>query len=154
TPRPHTVPGRARPRAPSSRTRGRALVAGPRPGDLDRRRYQGRPWWFADPRLRFAMLSHGLGSHNIAHAPPELTSQTRSIQSPPMSPTLAMTSGNPVLSAETFRTAPALARDDVMTIEGTVNKTAISLAILFVAATWVWSIGVGDPRVGGLLMLG
>jgi uncharacterized YccA/Bax inhibitor family protein len=71
-----------------------------------------------------------------------------------MSPALAMTSGNPALSAETFRAAPVLARADAMTIEGTVNKTAFSLAILFIAATWVWSIGLGDPRVGGLLMLG
>ena len=71
-----------------------------------------------------------------------------------MSPALAMTSGNPALSAETFRAAPVLARGDAMTIEGTVNKTAFSLAILFIAATWVWSIGFGDQRVGGLLMLG
>src|SRR5215471_12237948 len=74
----------------------------------------------------------------------ELTGHAQSLESPVMSPALAMTSGNPALSAETFRAAPALARADAMTIEGTVNKTAISLAILFVAATWVWTIGVGD----------
>ena len=41
-----------------------------------------------------------------------------------------------------------------MTIEGTVNKTGIALVILLAAATWTWNSGFGDPRTGGLLMLG
>lgn len=41
-----------------------------------------------------------------------------------------------------------------MTIEGTVNKTAISLVVLLATAAWTWNLGFGDPRTGGLLMLG
>jgi uncharacterized YccA/Bax inhibitor family protein len=41
-----------------------------------------------------------------------------------------------------------------MTIEGTVNKTGISLIILLAAATWTWNMGLADPRVSGLLILG
>ena len=41
-----------------------------------------------------------------------------------------------------------------MTIEGAVNKTAISLVVLLAAASWTWNLGIGDPRVGGLLLLG
>jgi uncharacterized YccA/Bax inhibitor family protein len=68
---------------------------------------------------------------------------------------LEMRSGNPALSADTFRGARVWGRGDaVMTIEGTVNKTAISLVILLAAATWTWNMGLTDPRVSGLLMLG
>jgi uncharacterized YccA/Bax inhibitor family protein len=67
---------------------------------------------------------------------------------------LSMRSANPALNAETFRGARARARGDAMTIEGTVNKTGISLIILFAAATWTWNMGFDDPRTGGLLMLG
>jgi len=71
-----------------------------------------------------------------------------------MSAHLAMRSGNPALTAETFRGVRALGREDVMTVEGTVNKTAISLVILLLTATWTWNMGIGDPRVGGLIMVG
>jgi uncharacterized YccA/Bax inhibitor family protein len=71
-----------------------------------------------------------------------------------MSTHLAMRSGNPALTAESFRGVRAAGRDDVMTIEGTVNKTAISLVILLCTATWTWNMGLEDPRVGGLLVLG
>jgi uncharacterized YccA/Bax inhibitor family protein len=71
-----------------------------------------------------------------------------------MSAHLAMRSGNPALTAETFRGVRALGREDVMTVEGTVNKTAISLVILLLTATWTWNMGLGDPRVGGLIMVG
>ena len=71
-----------------------------------------------------------------------------------MSAHLAMRSGNPALTAETFRGVRARGREDVMTVEGTVNKTAISLVILLVTATWTWNMGLGDPRVGGLIMVG
>ncbi len=63
-------------------------------------------------------------------------------------------SGNPALSAEPFGGARSLGREDAMTIEGTVNKTGIALVILLAAATWTWNSGFGDPRTGGLLMLG
>jgi uncharacterized YccA/Bax inhibitor family protein len=71
-----------------------------------------------------------------------------------MSAPLAMRSGNPALTAETFRGVRALGREDVMTIEGTVNKTAISLVILLLTATWTWNMGLADPRVAGLVMAG
>jgi len=71
-----------------------------------------------------------------------------------MSAHLAMRSGNPALTAETFRGVRALGREDVMTVEGTVNKTAISLVILLLTATWTWNMGLSDPRVGGLIMVG
>jgi uncharacterized YccA/Bax inhibitor family protein len=71
-----------------------------------------------------------------------------------MSAHLAMRSGNPALTAETFRGVRALGREDVMTVEGTVNKTAISLVILLITATWTWNMGLSDPRVGGLIMVG
>lgn len=67
---------------------------------------------------------------------------------------LEMRSANPALTAETFRGARALGRDDLMTIGGTVNKTAISLVIVLLTASWTWNLGLADPRVGGLLMLG
>jgi uncharacterized YccA/Bax inhibitor family protein len=72
----------------------------------------------------------------------------------PMSAHLAMRSGNPVLSAETFRGARVLRGDDVMTVGGTLNKTALSLVILMVAAAWVWNLGPQDPRLGAFTVLG
>jgi uncharacterized YccA/Bax inhibitor family protein len=66
-----------------------------------------------------------------------------------------MRSGNPALTDDAFRGGRVWGQSDVaMTIEGTVNKTGISLIILFFTATWTWNMGLGDPRVGGLLMLG
>jgi hypothetical protein len=47
-----------------------------------------------------------------------------------------------------------LGRNDVLTTEGTVNKTGISLVILLAAATWIWKAGFADPRIGGLFILG
>ncbi len=49
-----------------------------------------------------------------------------------------MRSGNPALSAKTFAGFDA-ASDDVMTLQGTVNKTGILLAIVVVSASYVWS---------------
>jgi uncharacterized YccA/Bax inhibitor family protein len=67
---------------------------------------------------------------------------------------LAMRSANPALGAEAFRGTRVLGGADAMTIEGAVNKTAVSLAVLAVAAWWPWSLGAGDPRTGGLMTLG
>lgn len=58
---------------------------------------------------------------------------------------LAMRSSNPVLSADAFRGLPAAAASDAMTINGTVNKTALSLLILLATATWTWSLGSAGP---------
>jgi uncharacterized YccA/Bax inhibitor family protein len=71
-----------------------------------------------------------------------------------MSTHLAMRSGNPALTAETFgATRPALGAD-VMTINGTVNKTALALLLLMVAATYTWNLGPADPRVGVYTTIG
>jgi uncharacterized YccA/Bax inhibitor family protein len=67
---------------------------------------------------------------------------------------LELRSANPALSGETFGSVRARSREDAMTIKGTVNKPAISLVVLIAAATWTWNSGLGDPRAGGLLMLG
>ena len=58
-----------------------------------------------------------------------------------MSGHLALRSGNPALTADTFTSIPRTSSENAMTISGTVNKTALALAILFVAATYVWSQG-------------
>jgi uncharacterized YccA/Bax inhibitor family protein len=59
---------------------------------------------------------------------------------------LSLRSGNPALRADTFRGTRALG-GEAMTIAGTVNKTALALAILLVAAAWTWSLGLEDRRV-------
>ena len=72
-----------------------------------------------------------------------------------------MRSGNPALHADTFSRAPALPGVQQMTLGGTVNKTALSLFILLIAASYVWNRGAEDPAlplwiiggvVGGLIM--
>jgi len=65
-----------------------------------------------------------------------------------------MRSGNPALGAETFRAAPRAIGDEAMTIQGTVNKTALALLVLLVAAAYTWNLGVGDPRVPVFMMVG
>ena len=72
-----------------------------------------------------------------------------------------MRSGNPALHADTFSRAPALPGVQQMTLGGTVNKTALSLFILLIAASYVWNRGATDPSlpvwmiggvIGGLVM--
>ena len=58
-----------------------------------------------------------------------------------MSAHLALRSGNPALTADIFTRVPPLAGHDSMTIAGTVNKTAMSLAVLLVAAMFIWGKG-------------
>lgn len=48
-----------------------------------------------------------------------------------------MRTGNPVLSAKTFQLEGASASEG-MTIQGTVNKTFLSLGILVLTASWFW----------------
>ena len=71
-----------------------------------------------------------------------------------MSAHLSMRSGNPALGSETFRLPRAAISDDVMTIGGTVNKTALATAILLMTATYTWNLGPADPRVAMLTMVG
>jgi uncharacterized YccA/Bax inhibitor family protein len=51
---------------------------------------------------------------------------------------MAMQSGNPVLSDKTF--AGVGASDNPMTLSGTINKTAILLALVLIGAGWVWNL--------------
>jgi uncharacterized YccA/Bax inhibitor family protein len=64
---------------------------------------------------------------------------------------LAMRSGNPALTGATFRGERALHGTESMTISGTVNKTALSLVILFFTATLAWNQG---PAATGLILVG
>ena len=73
-----------------------------------------------------------------------------------MSAHLALRSGNPALSADTFTRVPPVVGHETMTIGGTVNKTAMSLMILLIAAMYVWGRGVADDLpirlvVGGVI---
>tara|TARA_Y100001949_G_C15980336_1_gene328057 strand:- start:989 stop:1741 length:753 start_codon:yes stop_codon:yes gene_type:complete len=68
-----------------------------------------------------------------------------------MSAHLALRSGNPALSANTFTAIPHVVGQEVMTIGGTVNKTAMALAILFITATYVWGQGTAGTLPMGLI---
>ena len=65
-----------------------------------------------------------------------------------------MRSGNPALTADTFAAFPMVADDQAMTISGTVNKTALSLLILLVAASFVWNRGASDSSLWILTLIG
>ncbi len=68
-----------------------------------------------------------------------------------MSAHLAMRSGNPALTADTFTSVPRVVDQGAMTIGGTVNKTALALAILFIAAIYVWGQGTAGTLPTGLI---
>jgi uncharacterized YccA/Bax inhibitor family protein len=64
---------------------------------------------------------------------------------------LPVRSNNPLLNAQTFEnrsTALGAGAAGVMTIEGTVNKTALSLLLLSVTATWIWMRGAAPMPDG------
>ena len=65
-----------------------------------------------------------------------------------------MRSGNPALTADTFATFPAVTDNEAMTLGGTVNKTALSLAILLVAASYVWNRGAADSSLWTFTLIG
>ncbi len=67
---------------------------------------------------------------------------------------LSLRSGNPALTASTFTRLGQAAYSESMTIQGTVNKTAVSLLIVMISASWTWGMPAGDPRAGGLMGLG
>lgn len=61
---------------------------------------------------------------------------------------LAIRSANPALGADTFR-GPTVARGTAaMTVNGTVNKTAVCLLLLLATASWTWGLSVADPLTG------
>lgn len=58
-----------------------------------------------------------------------------------------MRSGNPALSDKTFTGLTVIGADSRMTVAGTVNRTAILLALLLAAASFTWSrVGVTPPN--------
>jgi uncharacterized YccA/Bax inhibitor family protein len=60
---------------------------------------------------------------------------------------ISMRTSNPALSAKTFTGFGPLAESvPAMTIQGTVNKTGLSLLVVFLAATWAW-INANDRSV-------
>ena len=50
-----------------------------------------------------------------------------------------MRTGNPVLNENTFTDAPSYGSTDVMTIQGTTNKTLILLGLVTLSASWIWA---------------
>jgi uncharacterized YccA/Bax inhibitor family protein len=62
-------------------------------------------------------------------------------------------SGNPVLSADTFRDLRAGAAGDAMTVRGVVDKTAVSLVIVVLAAAWSWNQAAANPGLANTLSL-
>jgi uncharacterized YccA/Bax inhibitor family protein len=67
-----------------------------------------------------------------------------------------MRTGNPALNAKTFeRFGPGVAAGgEAMTIEGTVNRTALLLLLLVATATWTWTQTFAGVAVGGYLLGG
>ncbi|MAW20970.1 MAG: hypothetical protein CMD16_01070 [Flavobacteriales bacterium] len=61
-----------------------------------------------------------------------------------------MRSGNPALSKETFKNLTA-SSNEVMTLDGAVNKTAISMSILLVAAYYTYSNAIIDYMIIGFI---
>jgi uncharacterized YccA/Bax inhibitor family protein len=58
---------------------------------------------------------------------------------------MALKSGNPALSVKTFDGLGESA--DPMTLPGTINKTAMLLAILLIGAGWVWNLYFASHRL-------
>lgn len=66
-----------------------------------------------------------------------------------------MKSGNPVLSDKTFQGVGVT--DDAMTLPGTVNKTAMMLALVLITALWTWGTYFQSGNaadIGGLMLIG
>ena len=70
-----------------------------------------------------------------------------------MSQHMSLRSGNPALSASTFKQFTSTA-SKTMTIIGTVHKTALSLLLLMTTALYTWNLPLGDPRATGLMFVG
>ena len=63
-------------------------------------------------------------------------------------------SANPALKKNPFTQITAGFRGDVMTIEGAVNKTALSLIVLILSASWTWNMGMAGEPFMGIVMAG
>jgi uncharacterized YccA/Bax inhibitor family protein len=64
-----------------------------------------------------------------------------------MASRMMMRSGNPALSDTTFDRFQAVPGVERMTLGGTVNKTALSLFILLITASYIWNRGAADPAL-------
>ena len=60
-----------------------------------------------------------------------------------------MESSNPVLQSKVFEQARIGVGQQSMTVQGTVNKTLILLAVLLATAVWSWSLA-GNPSAAGM----
>ena len=67
---------------------------------------------------------------------------------------LSLRSGNPVLKANTFIQRQTTIDTGMMTITGTVNKTALGLLLLMTTAIFTWNMSPTDPRISALIMVG
>lgn len=63
-------------------------------------------------------------------------------------------SGNPALKKAFGGYAGAIDRPNTMTIQGAVNKTALFLSIVFVAAAWSWNYLLAHPETMGPALIG
>ena len=61
---------------------------------------------------------------------------------------MLMKSANPALNQRIFDQVRSIDQSDKMTIQGTVNKTYISLGLVFLTATFTWS----NPSTGLMIM--
>jgi uncharacterized YccA/Bax inhibitor family protein len=63
-------------------------------------------------------------------------------------------SGNPALKQESFRGVARAYGDEAMTLQGTVNKTGVSLLLLIAAAAFTWNRAFDGQPVQGWIWLG
>ena len=63
-------------------------------------------------------------------------------------------SSNPALNASIFNNEYAMTDSESMTIQGTVNKTAVLLLILTIVASFTWNRYFLGYNVTGLMMMG
>jgi uncharacterized YccA/Bax inhibitor family protein len=60
-----------------------------------------------------------------------------------------MRTANPALNEKTFRTVEHTATGETMTLDGTVNRTAILALLVILSAMWTWKMAfANDPLVG------
>ena len=64
-----------------------------------------------------------------------------------------MRSANPALNPRTFTGLGSLTSEP-MTLQGTVNKTAVLLICLFAAAAWIWSRAGAGEEIGPWVLIG
>ncbi|MBI4343520.1 MAG: Bax inhibitor-1/YccA family protein [Candidatus Omnitrophica bacterium] len=65
-----------------------------------------------------------------------------------------MRTANPALGADTFLGVRGMAAGAAMSIQGTVNKTAVLLALLLVSSAWTWGQAFAGAPVQGFIGFG